>query len=74
VIAGDIAGVRFLEARRQRKLVGPAVAASCLPYLVFSTHPSIPLALALLVASGICGLYGLGLDARIRDATPRPLP
>jgi predicted MFS family arabinose efflux permease len=73
VIAGDIAGVRFLEARRQRKLVGPAAAASFLPYLVFSTNPSIPLALALLVASGICGLYGLGLDARIRDATPEHL-
>ena len=39
-------------------------------YLAFMAHPPIPLALALLVISGACSLYGLGLDARVRDAAP----
>jgi MFS family permease len=73
VIVGDITGVLLLDARRQRRLVGAAAVASFLPYLAFSAHPSIPLALTLLVASGFCGLYGLGLDARIRDAAPEQL-
>jgi MFS family permease len=70
MIAGDIAGVRWLDARRQRRLVGPAAAASFLPYLAFVTHPPIPVALALLVVSGACAFYSLGLDARVRDAVP----
>jgi hypothetical protein len=70
MIAGDIAGVRWLDARRQRRLVGPAAAASFLPYLVFAARPPIPVALALLFLSGACGFYSLGLDGRVRDAVP----
>jgi MFS family permease len=73
LVAGDIAGVRWLSARRQRRLVGPAAAASFLPYLAFVARPPIPVALALLVVSGACGLYALGLDARVRDAVPERL-
>src|SRR3954470_13086270 len=70
LVAGDVAGVRWLDARRQRRLVGPAAAASFLPYLAFVARPPIALALALLFVSGACGLYALGLDARVRDAVP----
>jgi predicted MFS family arabinose efflux permease len=73
VIAGDVAGVRLLSLQRQRRLVGPAAAASFLPYLVFALDPSIPVAVALLAVSGLCGFYALGLDARIRDAAPARL-
>jgi predicted MFS family arabinose efflux permease len=72
-IAGDIVGVRFLDAIQQRRLVAPAAAAGFLPYLAFAADPAVPLALALLLASGLCGLYGLGLDARVRDAAPHHL-
>jgi hypothetical protein len=73
LVAGDIAGVRFLDQRRQRRLVAPAVVVSFVPYLVFVGQPPIPLALGLLVASGSCGFYALGLDARVRDAVPPQL-
>jgi predicted MFS family arabinose efflux permease len=70
LIGGDIAGVRLLSPHQQRRLVAPALAMSFLPYLAFALDPPIPIALPLLVASGACGLYALGLDARVRDAAP----
>jgi hypothetical protein len=73
MVGGDIAGVRLLSSRQQQRLVAPAAAAGFLPYLAFAFEPSIPLALPLLVTSGACGLYMLGLDARIRDAAPHRL-
>jgi predicted MFS family arabinose efflux permease len=73
VIAGDVAGVRLLTQRQQRRLVAPAAAAGFVPYLAFAFDPAIPIALPLLVASGATGLYMLGLDARTRDAAPPEL-
>jgi len=73
VIVGDICGVRFLDTEAQRRLVGPAAAAGFVPYLLFALGPSIPVAVALLVGSGLCGFYSLGLDGRIRDAAPQRL-
>lgn len=73
LIAGDMLGVRFLDPHQQRRLLGPAAAASFLPYLAFATDPAVPAALALLLASGMGGFYGLGLDARVRDTAPEHL-
>jgi predicted MFS family arabinose efflux permease len=73
LIAGDVAGVRLLAPRQQRRLVGPAAAAGFVPYLLFAADPSLPAALALLVLAGACGLYSLGLDGRVRDAAPQEL-
>jgi predicted MFS family arabinose efflux permease len=73
VIAGDVFGVRFLGGDTQRRIVWPIAAAGFVPYLAFALRPGIPLALALLVASGVTSMYGLGLDARVRDAAPEQL-
>ena len=73
LIAGDFAGVRLLNPRQQRRLLAPAAAAEFVPYLAFGLDPSIPAAMALLVVSGACGVYMLGLDARVRDAAPPQL-
>jgi predicted MFS family arabinose efflux permease len=70
IIAGDFTGVRLLGARQQRRAMAPAALASFIPYLVFCLGPPIPVAMALLVLSGTGGLYVLGLDARVRDASP----
>lgn len=73
VIAGDVAGVRLLTPSQQRRVVAPAAVAGFVPYLAFVFDPRVPIALVLLVASGACALYGLGLDARVRDAAPPKL-
>jgi hypothetical protein len=73
LIAGDVAGVRTLAPRQQRRLVAPAAAAGFVPYLVFAADPSLPAALVLLVVAGACGMYSLGLDGRVRDAAPLEL-
>jgi hypothetical protein len=72
-IAGDIAGVSLLRPDQQRRVLAPAAAAGFLPYLVFAFDPRIGIAIALLVVSGACSLYTLGLDARVRDSSPPQL-
>lgn len=73
MIAGDLLGVWFLSLARQRRSVAGLAAATFVPFLAFAVHPPIAGALALLVLSGLCASYSLGLDQRIRDAAPRPL-
>jgi MFS family permease len=73
LIAGEFAGVRLLSPDRQRRLMTPVAAAGFLPYLAFVGEPAIPVAMALLVISGMSGLYVLGFDARLRDAAPPAL-
>lgn len=73
LIGGELAGVRLLSAHRQQRLVAPVAAAGFIPYLAFAVDPAIPGAIALLVIAGASGLYVLGLDARIRDASPPEL-
>jgi predicted MFS family arabinose efflux permease len=70
IITGDILGIWALPARRQRRLVGPLAAASFVPYLAFVWSPPVAVALPLLVLSGLCSAYSLGLDALVRDAVP----
>lgn len=73
VITGDILAVRLLGPERQRRWVAPAVLASFVPYLIFASSPPVLLALPILTTAGLCSFYGLGLDARVRDAAPLQL-
>jgi hypothetical protein len=73
MIAGDVAGVALLSADQQKRMVAPAAAAGFVPYLLFVFDPAIAAAVALLVASGCCSAYTLGLDARVRDSSPPQL-
>ena len=70
MIAGNIAGVWFLPMGRQRRSVAPLAAASFVAYLAFALHPPIAAALPLLVGSGLCSAYSLGLDQLVRDVVP----
>jgi MFS family permease len=73
IVAGDLLGVWLLSSRWQRRIVGAAGLASFLPYLAFALSPPVAVCLPLLVASGMCSMYSLGLDARVRDAAPQAL-
>jgi hypothetical protein len=72
-IAGDVAGVRLLGPTTQRRVVVAAAAAGFVPYLAFAASPPVGVAIALLVLSGVFGMYSLGLDGRVRDAAPQRL-
>jgi hypothetical protein len=73
LITGDFAGVRLLSPPRQRLVMAPVAAAGFLPYLAFAAGPPIAAGMALLVGSGLSGLYVLGFDARLRDVAPPEL-
>jgi hypothetical protein len=69
-IVGDMLGVRVLSPSAQQALIGVAAAAGFVPYLVFGVDPPVGAAIALLVVSGLFGMWSLGLDGRLRTATP----
>jgi MFS family permease len=73
VVAGDLVGIWLIGARRQQQLVGPLAAAAFVPLLAFALHPRFAIAFPLLVVSGLASIYGLGLDALIRNAAPPDL-
>jgi predicted MFS family arabinose efflux permease len=73
MIVGDVAGVRWLSQARQQRLVTPAAAVGFVPYLAFLADPAIGVGIALLVVSGLFGMFSLGLDGLVRDASPERL-
>jgi predicted MFS family arabinose efflux permease len=73
IVAGDMLGVWLIPPAWQRRLVGPAAIVSFLPYLLFFFSPPVYACIPLLVASGLCGLYSLGMDGRVRAACPEGL-
>ena len=73
IVAGDLLGVWLIPPAWQRRLVGAAGLASFAPYLAFALNPPVVVCVPLLVLSGMCSMYSLGLDARVRDAAPQAL-
>lgn len=72
-VAGELAGVWLIPAARRGRLAAPLAACGFVPFLAFAAHPRLPLALVLLVATGLCGAYLLGLDQLVLDVTPATL-
>jgi predicted MFS family arabinose efflux permease len=72
-IAGELLGIWFVPPAWRRRLVGALAAVEFVPLLVFSVEPGLAFAIALLVASGLCSVWLLGLDALILEVTPEPL-
>jgi hypothetical protein len=72
-VAGELAGVWLVPAARRGRLTTPLAACAFVPFLVFVLGPSLTPALVLLLASGLCGAYLLGLDQLLLDVTPPDL-
>lgn len=73
LILGDVLGIWCLSPERRRRVIPVAAAASFLPFLIFAVSPPVRVALPLLAAAGLGGMYSLGLDALVRDAAPKQL-
>ena len=72
-IAGELLGIWFVPPAWRRRLVAGLAALEFVPLLVFGFEPGLAFAIALLVASGLCSVWLLGLDALILEVTPEPL-
>lgn len=72
-IAGELVAIWYVPAAWRRRLVGGLAGASFVPLLAFAGQPGLALSLLLLVASGACSAWVLGLDALILEVTPESL-
>ena len=61
VVSELLAGTLLTAAGRDR-IALPLAAVSLLPLVCFLVHPSLPLAITLLLLTGLCAAYALGMD------------
>lgn len=72
-LTADLIAGRLLSRRSQRRLILPAATLIFVPLLAFAVRPDLPIAIALLFASGLGFSYTPGLDSLFIDAAPLPL-
>lgn len=72
--AGSVAGglwlSRLVRPNTRLELMGPLAVLSCVPLLFFAASPPLPVAVALLVVSGIGTTYNLPANAAFMQALP----
>jgi MFS family permease len=67
-----LAGTLLGPAARERVTV-PLAAASLLPMTAFATDPPLPVAIVLLLLTGLCAAYALGMDKWFVEEVPESL-
>jgi MFS family permease len=72
-VLGDLTAVCVLPARFRTRITWPLAATLTALLVIFIIEPPFPVAIVLLVATGLCSAYGLGLDQLTRDHTPTHL-
>jgi predicted MFS family arabinose efflux permease len=70
MLTGALVLGRFCRPRTRERLALPLAVALGLPLLVFAARPSLPVAAALLVVSGGCCGYGIGIQRIFVDSLP----
>lgn len=73
VILGELVVARLLRPSVRLRWMGPLVVWVSVPLLLFALRPSVPVAAALLVASGLGWSYGLAKSQLLLDALPLEL-
>jgi predicted MFS family arabinose efflux permease len=68
LVAGSLLGPDVRD-----RIAVPLAAVSLLPLAAFAFHPPLPLALVLLVLSGLCAAYALGMDKWFVEEVPEEL-
>lgn len=69
VVGEVLAGTLFSPATRDR-IVLPLAAVSLLPMAAFAVHPELPAAIAMLLVTGLCAAYTLGMDKWFVEEIP----
>lgn len=72
-VLADAVVARLLPTRLQRRIMLPAALLIFVPMTLFGVSPSLPLAVALLVVSGLGSAWAAGIDGLILEATPPDL-
>ncbi|GAA0381428.1 MFS transporter [Microbispora corallina] len=67
---GEVLAGTLLGAAARERIALPLAAGSMLPMVAFAVHPPWPLAVALLLLTGLCAAYTLGMDQWFVQAVP----
>ncbi|WP_432933060.1 MFS transporter [Microbispora sp. CA-135349] len=67
---GEVLAGALLGAAGRERIALPLAAGSMLPMAAFAVHPPLPLAVALLLLTGLCAAYTLGMDQWFVHAVP----
>ncbi|WP_182897452.1 MFS transporter [Microbispora sp. H10830] len=67
---GEVLAGTLLGAAARERIALPLAAGSMLPMAAFAVHPPLPLAVALLLLTGLCAAYTLGMDQWFVQAVP----
>lgn len=69
-VAGEVLAGTLLGAAAREWIALPLAVGSMLPMAAFAVHPPLPLAVALLLLTGLCAAYTLGMDQWFVQAVP----
>ncbi|MFI7031951.1 MFS transporter [Microbispora rosea] len=67
---GEVLAGTLLGAAARERIALPLAAGSMLPMAAFAVHPPLSLAIALLLVTGLCAAYTLGMDQWFVQAVP----
>jgi MFS family permease len=70
---GEVLAGTLLGAAARERIALPLAAVSLLPMAAFALHPPLPLAVALMLLTGLCAAYTLGMDQWFVQAVPETM-
>jgi len=69
-VASELAAGTLLGPAARERITAPLAAVSLLPMAAFAVHPPLPVAIALLLLTGLCAAYALGMDKWFVEEVP----
>jgi MFS family permease len=61
-VIGEVAAGTLLGPVARERIASPLAAVSMVPFVCFVVHPTLPFAIGLLLCTGLCTAYSLGID------------
>ncbi|NUO59510.1 MAG: MFS transporter [Hamadaea sp.] len=72
-VVGEVLAGTLLRPVARDRIVLPLVAVSLLPMAAFAVHPPLPAGVALMLGTGLCAAYTLGMDKWFATAVPEEM-